>query len=87
MEKQLFELREKKEILSELELYINSIKEIVSQLQQGVHIKSCRCSYFPLRATVEMALKWEIWEEFRLINRGDEDMVIELANMFINNKK
>ena len=79
--------KEEAKEISELEKYIESIKDVVEQLQQGIDIKSCKCSYYPLRATVEMALEWQIWEWFRLIKTGDEDMIIDLANMFINNKK
>ena len=87
MERQLPDNSEKKEELWELELYINSIKEVVLQLQLGKSIKSCRCSYFPLRTTIETALGWWIWEKFRLIKYWNEDIIVELATMFINNKK
>ena len=70
---------------SKLDLYIEDIRSIVKDLQNWIDIKSCRCSYYPLRTTVEMAIKWEIWEKYRLIKTWNDEIIIKLAIKVLSN--
>ena len=65
----------------EKEKLIKDIKNTIEQINNWVEIKSCRCSYYPTRSLVEAALKWEIWEEFRLIKYFNEEIIEKLADL------
>lgn len=70
---------------SKLELYIEDISQIVEDLKNWIDINSCRCSYFSLRWTVEMAIRWEIWEKFKLIETWNKEIIEKLAIKILNN--
>lgn len=67
-------------------LYIKEIKEIIRQIKLWEDIRTCKCSYYPLRETVEMAINWELWEKYRgLVYTKNDDTIRKLALM-INNR-
>jgi len=70
-----------------LEYYISEINLIVDQILQWIEPNSCRCSYFPLRNTVSMAINWEIGEIFRLIRLKNQDAIEDLAKYILSNEK
>lgn len=67
-------------------LYMEEIKEIIKQIRQWEDIKTCRCSYYPLRWLVEMAINWEIGEKYRWIKYFDNEGLIKKLACMINNK-
>lgn len=63
-------------------LYVEEIKEIIRQIRWWEDIKTCKCSYYPLRERVEMAIKWELGEKYRgLLYFNDEQLIKRLALM------
>ena len=68
-----------------INFYVNEIKFIIQQIQDWVELTSCKCSYMPLRWTVEMAMSWEIWEKYRLVKYWDEDTINKLASYITRN--
>ncbi len=68
-----------------IDFYVNEIKFIVQQIQWWAEMKSCRCSYMPLKWTVEMAMNWEIGEKFRSVKYWDHESISQLATYIIRN--
>ena len=58
------------------------IESIVDQLNEWVESKYCKCSYMPLVQLVQSAINWEIWEEFRLVSKKDENTINRLIKLF-----
>ena len=69
------------------EEYIRDIKITIQQIQDWIEPNSCRCSYYPTRNLVLAAINWEIWEEFRLIKYFNEEIIENLANIMLWEKK
>lgn len=70
-----------------LDYYISEINLIVDQILQWIEPSSCRCSYYPLRNTISMAINWEIWEKYRLIKFKNQDIIKDLAEYILSNEK
>jgi hypothetical protein len=70
-----------------IDIYIDEIVEIVRQLRDWEDIKTCKCSYYPLREIVEMAIKWEIWEKYRSLLYFDNDHLVKKLAQMINNRQ
>jgi len=47
------------------------IENVLEQIKAGKDINACKCSYYPVRGMLEMALRWEIGEKFRLLNTAN----------------
>lgn len=76
-----------KNINNKLGYYISEINLIIDQILEWIEPNFCKCSYYPLRNTVSMAIKWEIWEKYRLIKLKNQDIIKELAEYILSNEK
>ena len=50
---------------------VSEIENVLEQIKAGKDINACKCSYYPVRGMLEMALRWEIGEKFRLLNTAN----------------
>jgi len=66
---------------------IHDINSVLEQIKEWVEIKSCRCSYYPVRNLLEAALNGEIWEQYRLLKNATwktkEDLIENLADLVL----
>ena len=66
---------------------VSEIENVLEQIEAGKDINACRCSYYPVRDMLEMALRGEIWEKFRLLNTVKWDfrktLIEELADLLL----
>lgn len=69
-----------------LMFYINEIQNIVEQLLSWIDIKTCKCSYYPLRLTVEAAINGELWENYRNV-KTCLYTISELANYILSSEE
>ena len=61
-------------------IFVCYISQMLIQIINWEELKSCKCSYYPLKGTIEAALKWEIWEKYRgLILDWEDWKKIDLA--------
>ena len=63
------------------------IENVLKQIEAGKDINACKCSYYPVRGMLEMALRWEIGEKFRLLNTAEsnfrKNLIEELADLLL----
>jgi len=64
------------------EIYKREIEKIIDQINDGVPVNYCACSYNSLLKLVQAALNWEIWEEYMLIKSKDPEVIRKLINLF-----
>ena len=66
---------------------VAEIENVLKQIEAGKDINACRCSYYPVRGMLEMVLRGEIGEKFRLLKDANWDfrkkLIEELADLLL----